>query len=145
MDKTILSISGKQGLFKLVSQGRNMLIVESLLTGKRNPVYSHDKVVSLSDISIYSNDGGDKPLYEVLDVVKNTNEGKTVDVKSMDDADVRKYFGEIMPDFDTERVYTNDIRKLFSWYNQLVEAGITDFKEKEPEQEAAEAPAEKAE
>lgn len=128
MDQNILSISGKQGLFKLVSQGRNMLIVESLLNGKRVPAYSHDRVVSLSDISIYTNDGGDKPLYDILESVKTANNGAPVDIKDMDDADVRKYFGEIMPDFDSERVYTNDIRKLFSWYNQLLNAGITDFK-----------------
>lgn len=144
MINNILSISGKQGLYKLVSQGKNMLIVESLLTGKRTPAYSHDKVVALSDISIYTNDGADRPLSEILEDVKKHTDGKPVDVKAMDDADVRKYFAEIMPDFDNERVYTNDIRKLFSWYNQLIAAGITEFKDEEiAEDQAAEA-AEKA-
>ncbi|MDE6384435.1 MAG: DUF5606 domain-containing protein [Paramuribaculum sp.] len=144
MINNILSISGKQGLFKLVNQGKNMLIVESLLTGKRTPAYAHDKVVALSDISIYTNDGGDRPLADILEDIKAYTEGQPVDVKAMDDADLRKYFGQIMPDFDSDRVYTNDIRKLFNWYNQLIAAGVTEFKDNEiAEDEAAEA-AEKA-
>lgn len=139
MIKRILSISGRPGLFKLVSQGKNMLIVESLLNGKRIPAYSHDKVVSLGDISMYTNEG-DVPLADVLESVKEKMDGKPVDVKAMDDADVRKLFGEVLPNFDDERVYTNDIRKLFSWYNQLIAAGVTQFKDNEiAEDQAAEA------
>ena len=135
MIRKILSISGKQGLFKLINQGKNMLIVESLLTGKRTPAYAHDKVVSLGDISIYTTEG-DVPLAEVLESVKTKQEGNTIDVKAMDDADVRSLFAEILPDFDDERVYTNDISKLFTWYNQLLAAGITEFVE--PKEESTE-------
>lgn len=138
MEKRILSISGKSGLFKLVSQGRNMLIVESLATGKRQPAYSHDKVISLSDVAIYTSEG-DVPLYDVFEAIKQKFDGKQVDVKEMQDADIRKVFGEVLPTFDDDRVYTNDIRKVFAWYNQLIGAGITEFKDNEiAEDEAAE-------
>lgn len=143
MIKRILSISGRPGLFKLVSQGKNMLIVESLQNGKRTPVYAHDKVVSLGDISIYTEDE-DVPLADVLEAIKEKNDGKPVDVKKMDDASVRAMFAEVLPTFDEERVYTNDIRKVYAWYNQLIAAGVTEFKDKEiAEDQAAEA-AEKA-
>lgn len=143
MIKRILSISGRPGLFKLVSQGKNMLIVESLQNGKRTPAYAHDKVVSLGDISIYTEDD-DVPLADVLETIKEKNDGKPVNVKAMDDASVRAMFAEVLPTFDYERVYTNDIRKVYAWYNQLIAAGITEFKDNEiAEDQAAEA-AEKA-
>lgn len=137
MLKRILSISGKQGLFRLVNQGKNMLIVESLLNGKRTPAYAHDKIISLGDIAIYTVEN-DVPLADVFEAVKEKNEGKHVDVKALgDDEAVRAYFKEILPDFDEERVYTTDIKKVFNWYNQLLDAGFTTFKE-----EIAEKPAE---
>ena len=141
MLKTILAISGKPGLYKLVSNGRNMLIVESLATGKRTPAYSHDKIVSLGDIAIYTTDE-DVPLSQVFDAIKVKNDGKAVDMSSFaDDHALRTYFKEILPDFDDERVYTNDIRKVFNWYNLLVGAGITEFVDAEG-QGGEEAPAE---
>lgn len=140
MLKKILSISGKPGLFRLVSNGKNMLIVESLSTGKRTPAYAHDKVMSLGDISIYTLDG-DMPLGEVLEKVKEATGGKAIDVKALgDDTAVREYFKTILPAYDEDRVHTSDIRKLFSWYNQLVAADVTDFKDNEiAEDQAAEA------
>lgn len=141
MLKRILSISGKPGLFRLVSQGKNMLIVENIATGRRTPAYASDKVVSLGDISIYTTNDSDIPLADVLEKVKEANDGKEIDVKAIgNDAAVRAYFQTILPEYDEERVYTTDIRKLFSWYNQLVAAGVTEFKDKEIAQdEAAEA------
>lgn len=133
MLKGILCISGRPGLFKLVNPGKNMLIVESLMTGKRTPAYAHDKVISLADISIYTIED-DIPLGDVLEAVKTKMDGKPVDVKGLgSDANVRSFFGEILPEFNQERVYTNDIKKLLNWYNQLLAAGIDSFKE--PEQE----------
>lgn len=96
MIKQILSISGRPGLYKLVNQGKNMLIVESLATGKRTPAYAHDKVVSLGDISIYTPES-DVPLSEVLNTIKEKNEGKEVDYKKMTDAELREYFAEYLP------------------------------------------------
>lgn len=143
MLKTILAISGKPGLYKLISQGKNMLIVESLVNGKRLPAYGRDKIISLGDIAIYTSDE-DKPLGDVLESLKEKAEGKPVDVKALgDDAGIRAYFKEVLPDFDDDRVYTADIKKVLSWYNVLINAGITDFREAEPEAEATdEKPAE---
>lgn len=104
-----------------------MLIVESLQNGKRMPAYATDKVVSLGDIAIYTEDE-DMPLGNVFQAIKEKTDGKTVDVKALgNDAAIRAYFKEILPTFDEDRVYTNDIKKVFSWYNLLIEAGITDF------------------
>lgn len=140
MLRKILSISGRPGLFRLVNQGKNMLIVESLATGKRTPAYARDKVMSLGDISIYTNDGGDTPLYKVLELVREANEGKPVDIKAIGgEKELREYFATIMPDYDADRVYGSDIRKLFQWYNQLLEAGFITFA---PEEDAKEAEAE---
>lgn len=142
MIRTILSIAGKPGLYRLVSQGRNMLIVESLSTGKRTPAFAHDKVMSLGDIAMYTT-GEDIPLADVLELVKAKTEGKPVDLKAFgSDAEMREYFGTILTDFDRDRVHDSDIRKLFQWYNALLAAGITEFKEAEEAAGEAEAKAE---
>ncbi len=127
MLKEILSLTGKPGLFKLVSQGKNMLIVESLVDGKRIPAYTKDKVVSLSDIAIFT-ESAEVPLGQVLESVKVKENGAicSIDSKSENDK-LRKYLGEILPDFDRDRVYPSDIRKLLTWYNILIKAQITDF------------------
>jgi len=124
MLKQILSIAGRPGLYKLVIQGKNMLIVESLMTGKRTPAYARDKVISLGDISIYTVDE-DVPLANVLHSIKDKNEGKKVDMDSI--GDIREYFATVLPEFDDERVHTSDIKKVFAWYNQLVDAGEDSF------------------
>lgn len=137
MLRRILSISGKPGLFKLVNQGKNMLIVESMLTGKRGPAYAHDKIVSLGDIAIYTVEE-EVPLANVLETIKEQNNGKALDIKAIGgDAEIREYFKTVLPEFDEDRVYTADIKKIFSWYNQLIAAGIDTFKEEEqtPENE----------
>ena len=122
---------GRPGLFKLVSQAKGALIVEALSTGKRTLAYSHDKVTSLGDIAMYTQ-SGEEPLYKVLDSVKKKENGAVASVSPKADKEVlRTYFAEILPDFDTERVYPTDISKLISWYNILVQSGITDFSVKE--------------
>ncbi|MCM1163897.1 MAG: DUF5606 domain-containing protein [Muribaculaceae bacterium] len=143
MLKNILSIAGRPGLFRLVNRGKNMLIVEAIATGKRTPAYAHDKVISLADISIYTQDGEDTLLGNVLEAVKNKAEGQPVDVKALgSDANIREYFAEVLPEFDRERVYTTDIKKLLSWYNLLIAAGITDFAPAKEEDNAKEEPTE---
>ena len=134
--KNILSISGKPGLYRLISHGHNMLIVESLMDGKRMPTTPRDKIVALSDISMYT-DADDIALGEVL-----TNAGKkeglkavAMDPKKASNAELAAWFDEVLPNWDRDRVYHSDIRKLIQWYNILVNAGITDFK---IEDEAAE-------
>ncbi|MDE6050438.1 MAG: hypothetical protein K2G08_02030, partial [Paramuribaculum sp.] len=112
-------------------------------TGKGTPAYANDLVVSLGDISIYTMDG-DVPLADVFEKIKEKTGGASVDVKAMDNDALRAYFAEILPDFDDERVYTNDIRKVFQWYNQLIAAGVTEFKDNEIAQDEAAEAAEKA-
>lgn len=143
MLKTILSISGKPGLFKLISHGKNMLIVESLADKKRVPAYAKDKVISLGDIAIYTTEA-EIPLHEVLTSVKNKENGEKVSIKpSAKPEELRDYFAEILPDFDRDRVYPSDIKKLLSWYNLLIEAGITNFTpEEEPKEETVKEEAE---
>lgn len=144
MLKTILSISGKPGLYKLVSQGKNMLIVESLADKKRFPAYGNEKIISLGDIAMYT-DTEDVPLKDVLTSMKQKENGATVamNLKKATPDDLRAYLAEVLPTFDRERVYVSDIKKLISWYNLLVANGITDFEEEASEaEETSEAAAE---
>ncbi len=140
MLKKILAISGKSGLFKLVSQGNNMLIVESLIDGRRMPSYNRDKVVSLGEIAIYTNDGGEKPLGEVLEAVKAKENGgeASIDPKS-GETELRAYMATVLPEYDEERVRACDISKLLTWYNMLVKSGNTEFVEAKAEDAAKEA------
>ncbi len=140
MLKEILSVSGKPGLFKLVSQGNNSLIVESLIDGKRMPTYMRDKVISLGDIAMFTDDE-DLPLSEVLTRVcaKENAAACSFDPKKADNKQLFDYFGEVVPNFDRDRVYPSDVKKLIVWYNILVAAGITNFAE-----EATETPTEEA-
>ena len=141
MLKTILSISGKPGLFQLVSQAKNMLIVESLVDNKRVPAHAKDKVISLGDIAMYTEET-EVPLYEVFTAMKEKENGEKValNISSCSGDELRAYLETVLPDFDRERVYPTDIKKLISWYNILVGAGKTDFAP--VEEEAAEAEAE---
>ena len=137
MLKEILSMTGRPGLFKLVSQGKNMLIVESLIDGKRIPAYTKDKVVSLGDIAIFT-ETAEVPLGKVLEALKVKENGGVCSIDPKADNDkLRNYLGEILPDYDRDRVYPSDIRKLLSWYNILINAQITDFLEEEKEEVAA--------
>ena len=138
MLKNILSITGKPGLYKLVSQGNNMLIVESLVDGKRMPTYARDKIVSLGEISMYTM-GEDIALSEVLTKLGEKEGLKAVgfDPKKADNDQLRDFFGEVLPDYDRDRVYPSDIRKLIQWYNILINAGITDFSIEEEGEEVA--------
>lgn len=140
MLKTILSIAGKPGLYRLLSQGRNMLIVESLdATKKRIPVYASDKVTSLGDISMYT-DENDVPLSQVLAALKTKENGAPVsfDYKKASLAELQEFFAQVLPNFDRDRVYAGDIKKLIQWYNILVNAGITDFEESSNKDEETE-------
>ena len=138
MLKKILSISGKSGLFKLVSYGKNMIIVEGLSDGKRVPAYSHDKIISLGDIAIYTYNE-EVALSEVMQTIYDKNEGKVIDAKQYADKDALfTFFEEVLPEFDQERVYPNDIKKVISWYNLLIGAGFISFKDEEQEAESTE-------
>ena len=129
MLRTILSISGKPGLYKLISQGKNMLILETLdATKKRVPAYSHDKVIALGDIAMYT-DAEEVALAEVLESVKNKENGAvaSVDYKKASAEELHAFMAEVLPSYDRDRVHTSDIKKLIQWYNILVSNGVTDF------------------
>jgi dephospho-CoA kinase len=129
MQQTILAIAGKPGLYKLVSRGKNNLIVEALdATHKRMPAFGTDRITSLTDIAMFT-DTDDVPLMDVLESLKTLEEGKkcTLDVKKASSGDLFEYFAKVLPTFDRDRVHGSDIKKLIQWYNILVEAGITDF------------------
>ncbi len=131
MQQTILAIAGKPGLYKLVSRGKNSLIVEALdATHKRMPAFGTDRITSLADIAMFT-DTDDVPLMDVLDSLKTIEEGKTasLDPKKADGDELREFFARVLPNYDRERVHTSDIKKLLQWYNILVANGITDFKE----------------
>ena len=136
MQQTILSIAGKPGLYRLVSRGKMNLIVESLdETHRRIPAFATDRVTSLADIAMYT-EVDDVPLVKVLVALREKEEGKecSFNYKKASSKELRDYFADrILPDFDRERVHDGDIKKLLSWYNILVRAGITDFeKEMQP-------------
>jgi polyphosphate kinase len=134
MLKEILSVSGRSGLFKLISQGKNMFIAESLIDGKRIPVYSRDKVVSLADISIYT-DEEEVPLPQILTAIKQKENGEAIRFSSSIQPDeLRAYFTEVLPNYDKDKVYPSDIKKIMNWYNLLTKTGITDFEKKENEE-----------
>lgn len=129
MEQTILSISGKPGLYKLISRGKTNLIVEKVdETHKRLPVFASDSVTSLNDIAIYT-ESEDIPLTKVFASVFKEEEGKptSLNYKKCATKELRDYFAKVLPDFDRDRVHDSDIKKLLQWYDILVKNGITDF------------------
>ena len=138
MQQTILAISGKPGLYKLISRGKNNLIVEALdATHKRLPAFATDRITSLSDIAMFT-ETDDVPLMDVLENMKLLEGGKkaSINEKKATSAELHEYFTKVLPEWDQDRVQNSHIKKLISWYNILVEAGLTDFKD--PEEAAAE-------
>ena len=140
MLKKILSISGRPGLYQLVSYGKNMLVVDTIPAGHRFPVHSRERVMALGDISIFTANE-DVPLSKVFE-----NTGKKFDNKAIDANEystpekLHEFMNSVLENWDSERVHNNDIKRIISWYNILVGAGITDFtaKEEEEAKEAAE-------
>jgi hypothetical protein len=136
MLKEILSISGKSGLYKLVSKGKNMFIVESLIDKKRTPAYMSDKMISLSDISVYTKTE-EVPLAKILTKIKEKENGKEIEYNpaAIQPDELRSFLEAVLPDFDRDRVYPSDIKKMMMWYNLLVKNDLTEF---EPKEEAGE-------
>lgn len=137
MKETILSISGKPGLFRLLAQGNGNLILETLdETKKRVPAGNRDRVTSLRDVSMYTLDE-DMPLMQVFENMKQKENGAKVvlDPRKASKEELFAYLEEVLPNCDTDRIYPSDVKKLIQWYNILVEAGYTDFAEGEFEEE----------
>ena len=142
MLKGILAVSGQPGLFKLIAEAKNRIIVESLITGKRMPASTTSKISSLEDIAVFTH-SGDIPLQEILKKIHtHENGGQSKDSKAPD-ADIRKYFETVVPDYDKDRVYVSDIRKVIHWYNILQEKDLLIFEE-EPGETPTESVAEES-
>jgi len=140
--KDILSISGKPGLYKFISQGRNSIIVESLTDNKRISASASMKISSMEDIAVYT-DEGEEPLYKVFARMMEKHEGKEAINHKASAGELKIYFEEILPTYDAERVYNSDIKKIITWYNQLVKFGvmqelIENQEKKEKEEEESE-------
>ena len=136
MKEVILSISGKPGLFKLLSRGNRNLIVETLdAQHKRMPAFGTDRITSLNDVAMYTDDE-DEPLTKILAAMGKIegNKPASINAKKASSKELREYFATILPNFDRDRVHDNDIKKLIQWYNILVENNITDF-DAEPAEE----------
>ncbi len=130
----ILSISGRPGLYKMVGESKNGLIVESLSDGKKFPVFAHERVSSLKEISIYT-ETDDVSLRKVLKKIEEALDSKPVDnQKKASASELKSLFGQIIPDYDKDAVYVSDIKKVFTWYNLLLEKDLLDFPEEEEEE-----------
>ncbi len=134
----ILSIAGKPGLYKLAGEAKNNLVVESLTDGKRMPAFSHERISSLQEISIYTKDE-DLPLHDALKLVYDMTGGQKVDnPKKMSSAQLKELFKKAIPDYDEDSVYVSDMKKVFTWYNTLLEKELLDFSEEEKSEEEPE-------
>jgi len=123
MDLTdIITISGKSGLYTIIGQTKNNVIVESIADGKRFPTFSSNRISALKDISIYTNDG-ESSLSEIYQKIYDKENGKECIAHNKPAEELYNYLEEILPDYDKEQVYTSDVKKLFQWYNLLQKAG----------------------
>jgi hypothetical protein len=128
----ILAISGKTGLFNSLAQTKTGVVVESLIDGKRFPAFAHDRISSLAEISVFTNED-DVPLEDVFKKMFEKYEGKQAIDHKADGDELKALMLEILPDYDQERVYTSDIKKIVMWYNLLVEKEMLDFSDEESE------------
>lgn len=132
--KGIISISGKPGLSKIISQSKNGIIVESLIDGKRFPVQGAQRVSSVEDISIYTYEE-DVPLTEVFQAIYDKEEGKNCISHKSEKSELKNYILEVLPNIDEERVYVSDMKKMVQWYNLLLEKGLLESEEEEAKEE----------
>lgn len=127
--KGILAISGQPGLSKLVSEAKNCIIVESLITGKRMPVYSSSKVSALADIAIFTQTG-EVTLKQVFKNISEKENGGEIVAKDSGSG-LKEYFEQVLPDYDRNRVYTSDMRKIVQWYNLLKKSNLLNLEEED--------------
>jgi hypothetical protein len=128
----IIAISGRPGLFKVIAQGKNSIIVESLIDKKRFPAYAADRISALDDISIYTYDE-DAPLKELLAAIYKKENGNECPSHKEDIAVLQSYLIDLLPNYDQERVYPSDVKKMFQWYNLLHKSGNLIVEEAEEE------------
>jgi len=137
----ILAISGKPGLYKMLTQTKAGFVVESLTDGKRFSVFAHERVSSLEEISIFTTGEGDMLLKEVFRKIFDKLEGKPGLDADADNKALKSFFLETIPTYDQERVYVSDMKKTLAWYNLLLEKGMLEFTEEETETTETDVPA----
>lgn len=131
MDLTgILAITGKPGLYKLISQTKSGALVESLVDKKRMPAFAHERISSLKDITMFGNDE-DKPLIDIFQNIYKIEDGKECISHKSSDKELKDYMEKVFPDYDKERVHLSDMKKLFSWYNILLTNNLIDLEQPE--------------
>jgi hypothetical protein len=136
MLKGILAISGQPGLFKLVAEAKNSIIVESLLTGKRIPAYSTSKISALADISVFT-ETGEIQLTELFKLLQKNSKFPSAKASNNE---IKAFFGEILPEYDKDRVYVSDMKKILQWFQLLSEHDLlTETEEVKPEAKESEA------
>ena len=133
--RTVLSVSGKPGLFKLIAHQKNGVVVESLLDGKRTAISANANVSSLGDIAIYTYEE-EVPLRDVFKAMAEVTEGKEALSHKSSKDQLEDFFGEVLPKFDQERVYASDIKKVIQWFNILVKNDLLSILEEEVSEEA---------
>jgi hypothetical protein len=133
----IIAISGRPGLYKVLAQGKNNIIVQSLVDKKRFPAYASDRISALEDISIYTY-SEDKALVDIFDAIYTKEEGKKCISHKESEKKLSEYLLEILPDYDQERVYPSDVKKLFQWFNLLHDAGELKQEKEEKVEDAKE-------
>lgn len=121
--KGVIAISGKPGLYKVIGQGKNNIIVESLDTDKKIPAYAKDRISAIEDISIYT-DEEDVPLKTVFESIYQKENGQNCISHKESLGKLEAYLGDVLPNYDRERVYPSDIKKIFQWYNMLNSKGL---------------------
>jgi len=126
----ILSISGKPGLYETLAQTKNGLVVASLTDGKKFTAFSHEKISSMEEISIYTTDE-DRPLKEILKAIFEKQKGEKALSHKSSAKELKVFFKEMVPDYDEDNVYVSDIKKVVNWYNTLVEHELLNFEEDE--------------
>lgn len=126
----ILAITGRPGLYKMLAQTKNGLVVESLLDGKRLTAFSHERISSLEEISIFTTDE-DLPLKDVLKKIYDKQNGEKAISHKSDAKELKEFFKEAVPNYDEENVYASDIKKVIQWYNLLQEHNMLEFEDEE--------------
>ncbi len=128
--KEIVAISGKPGLYKFISQGRNAIIVENIETKARTSAFASEKVSKLEDIAIFTEEE-ETPLKDVFKKIFDKEEGKETISHKSNPQELKAWFKEVLPDYDEERVYVSDIKKIALWYNTLARMEMLVFEEEE--------------
>lgn len=123
--KEIMAIAGKPGLYKMIAQAKNGIVVESIIDQKRMQAFTHDKISTLEEISIYT-EGEDMPLKQVLQTMYQKLDGKPAPENKADNNKLKEFFGEMIPAYDKERVYVSHMQKIVNWYNLLLEHNLID-------------------